>query len=113
MNNYSDLPDNKKLTVIYRVEHGCLGPQGKEHVENFCDFAQQSFTAPWSSFVDWKFIPRNGITQPEIQYEINSRLLSDDKAEKYLAMFDTTAEHLENHVHEKIFSLIEQYMKRE
>jgi len=113
MNNPSDLPDRKKLTVIYRVEHGCLGPQGKDHVDKFCDFAQKSFTGPWSAFIEWRFIPRNGISQPEIQYEINSRLLSNDKAEKYLEMFETSVEHLENHLHEKIVALIEQYMGRE
>ncbi len=27
---------NKKLTVLFRVEPGSLGPDGSEHVEEFC-----------------------------------------------------------------------------
>ena len=32
----------KKLLVMYRIEPGCLGPQGADYVEEFCVFAKQS-----------------------------------------------------------------------
>ena len=31
---------NLQLAVIYRVEPGCLGPEGAAHIEGFCQFAQ-------------------------------------------------------------------------
>ena len=112
MNSRSPVPKDKKLTVVFRVEHGCLGPQGKDHVERFCDYAQQAFASTWSDFVDWEIIPRESIAQPEIQYEINKRRLDRDKAGKYLAMFSETPDALEGYLHDKAVHLIEEYMAR-
>ncbi len=41
MNNSLPLPDEKKLLVTYRVESGCLGPEGECYVSSFCEFAQR------------------------------------------------------------------------
>ncbi|MFT6898769.1 MAG: hypothetical protein ACJA13_003196, partial [Paraglaciecola sp.] len=35
------LPLYKKLTVTFRVEPGCLGPDGISHIEAFCKFAKR------------------------------------------------------------------------
>ena len=39
------LPLYKKLLVMYRIEPGCLGPQGADYVEEFCVFAKQKIKA--------------------------------------------------------------------
>ena len=38
-------PTEKKLTIQIRVEPGCLGPDGKEHIETFCVAAAKIFAA--------------------------------------------------------------------
>ena len=40
----SSLPDEKKLTAIFNLEAGCLGPEGKEHIAQFCVMAQNELT---------------------------------------------------------------------
>ena len=39
MKNILPLSQDKKLTVVVRVESGCLGPNGSKHVEEFCSVA--------------------------------------------------------------------------
>ena len=45
------LPQDKKLTVIFRLEPGCLGPDGEDHVEEFCKFAEKEVAPIDSDFV--------------------------------------------------------------
>ena len=52
------LPEEKKLTVLFRLEPGCLGPKGVEHIDNFCQLAQKEFKSFHSDFVQWTIVPR-------------------------------------------------------
>ncbi len=47
----------KKLTIQIRVEPGCLGPDGKEHIETFCVAAAKIFEAVEPELVSWVLIP--------------------------------------------------------
>ena len=49
---------NMQLTVIYRVEPGCLGPEGATHIEGFCQFAQPLVAAHTPAFMQWQLQPR-------------------------------------------------------
>ena len=33
--------DDKKIRLMYRIEPGCLGTKGAEHIEDFCRFANK------------------------------------------------------------------------
>ena len=37
MKNNLPLPAEKKLMVLFRLEAGCLGPDGKDHIDKFID----------------------------------------------------------------------------
>ena len=52
------MSEEKKLHIIFRVEPGCLGPQGDTHVEKFCEFAQQEFNTIDPELIHWDIIPR-------------------------------------------------------
>ena len=34
---------NKKLTLVIRLESGCLGPKGADLIDDFCSVAQKEF----------------------------------------------------------------------
>lgn len=105
------LPPEKKLTVLYRVEPGCLGPQGKEYIEGFCEFALSAIEHMDGEFIHWILVPRYDKSLPEMQYQINGKKLSHDKAEKYLQLFDKHLEEFEGHLYEKLADLIDEYMR--
>lgn len=112
MHTDTTLSQEKKLTVLCRVEPGCLGPDGKDHIEGFCRFALSAMRLTHSSFVRWIIIPRYDKTQPEVQYLLNDRNLSDAQAAKYLEFVGKNAREFAIELDEKLASLIEQYLEQ-
>jgi len=109
MNIKTQLTHDKKLHVIYRLEPGCLGPKGENHINDFCTFALQKIEAIDENIIIWELQSRNDKTLPEMEYKINNKKLSYDQAEKYLEVFDRKIDEFEELSHEKISNLIEEY----
>ena len=103
--------DDKKLTVLFRVEPGCLGPEGKLHVEKFCDFAQQELANTCANFVIWEIVPRHDKSLSELQYLINNISLSNDQATQYLRMFNMTRDEFGNMLQDKLAQLIDSFLE--
>ncbi|WP_158967538.1 hypothetical protein [Paraglaciecola sp. L3A3] len=106
------LPLYKKLTVTFRVEPGCLGPDGIEHIEGFCKFAKQAVAKLDSDFVRWVIIPRFDKSLAETEYKTNNKILDHHKAEKYLRVFGKELDDFEEHLQDKLSILIDEYLGR-
>ncbi|MCR8922165.1 hypothetical protein NO559_05240 [Dasania sp. GY-MA-18] len=104
------LAEEKKLTVLSRIEPGCLGPEGIKHVAAFCEFAQKQLSSLDSDFVHWQLSPRHDKNQAEMQYQLSNKTLSYQQAERYLALFDQSLDTFESHLHEQLAQLIDQYL---
>lgn len=114
MSEYSlPLPLYKKLTVTFRVEPGCLGPDGVEHIEGFCKFAKKSVAPLHGDFIRWVIVPRYDKTLPETEYKTNNKRLDHDKAAKYLRLFDQDLDDFEEHFQDTLSELIESYHGRQ
>lgn len=112
MNVSLPLPDHQKLTVTYRVEPGCLGPEGKGYVDAFCVFAQSKVVDLDADFICWNIVPRSDKTLPEMQYHIATKQLTHDKADKYLQLFGKSLDEFEDHIMGESVALIEQFFNR-
>lgn len=112
MSNETTLPDSKKLTVTFRVEPGCLGPKGDDLVVGFCEYAGNNFKTIESTFVNWQIIPRFDKSLEEIQYQVNSKTLTQDKVVKYLSMFDSNLDDFEEKIHNTLADQIDLYLNR-
>lgn len=99
----------KKLKVIYRIEPGCLGPQGESHIIGFCDFAQKNFQPAQSELFQFEIVPRRDKSQPEKQYNINDKKLPHDKVTRLLDSLDKNINEFEDELDEHLVSLIELY----
>lgn len=106
------IPQDKKLTVINRVEPGCLGPNGDNLVKDFCVFAQKEFADQELEYIDWQVIPRVDKTLSELQYRVNNKDLTRDQAEKYLSLFDERIEEFESLLGDMLTHLIEDFAGR-
>jgi len=106
----SALPQDKKLTVLFRVESGCLGPTGEEHIEDFCLFAEKELKVVDANYMNWMITPRHDKSEPEIEYKVNNKNLSHDKAAKYLGIFDKNLDDVEERLHDKLSILIDQHL---
>jgi hypothetical protein len=112
MNISLPLPDHQKLTVTYRVESGCLGPDGKNHIAAFCVFAQHEVADLDADFIHWHIIPRDDKTLAEMQYAIAGKQLSHDKADKYLKLFGKSLDEFEDHLLGNAVTLIDKFFGR-
>lgn len=110
MNKIAQLPVNKKLNVIYRVEPGCLGPEGKDHIFEFCRFAQQQLTTSDLNFVVINIIPRNDKALPEMQYSLIGKNMNENQANKYLTVLGKSLCEFEEPLCEKLTHLINEFM---
>lgn len=100
------LEDLKKLTVIYRVEPGCLGPKGAERIEPFCQFAQDQMRNVDANYINWKIIPRFDKSLPEMSYQVLGKSMSHQQAVKYLSHFNKSLDELEGHLSDKLAEMI-------
>ena len=104
------LPQDKKLTVIFRIEPGCLGPEGESHIDEFCGFAQKKVELIDADFVHWVLTPRKDKSLPEMQYQVSDKVLSHDQAGRYLDVFKKSLDEFEEHLHDGVTHLIDQYL---
>jgi hypothetical protein len=112
MYNNLPLPQDKKLTVLFRVEPGCLGPEGINHVDRFCEFVGDKTDFVETNYIHMDIVPRHDKALPEIEFRVGNKLLSHAKAEKYLALFDEVLDDFEMSLYEGIAKSINQYFER-
>lgn len=106
------LPRESKLTVLCRVEPGCLGPDGINYIEGFCHFALKEMALVNPAFISWIITPRYDKTLPEIQYQIHDRNLTYLQVTKYLEIFNQDLNEFQTELDDKLASLIEQYLEQ-
>jgi len=106
------LSNDKKLTIIYRIEPGCLGPQGSEHIQAFCVFAQKEFDALNMNYAQWKIVPRENKALPEVEYQLKGKRMAKDKTERFLQIFDENLSDFEQHMDQTLAQLIDDYLGR-
>jgi hypothetical protein len=107
--NHSPLAQDKKLTILFRVEAGCLGPKGEHIITDFCRYAHSQKEQIESNYIHWLIDQRVDNSQPEIQYQVGNKLLPRDKAKRYLNLFELNIDAIEDELFEKTTSLIETY----
>lgn len=112
MSDLLPLTQDKKLNVIFRVEPGCLGPEGADRIDGFCKHAQIAMEPIDSDFVHWEITPRNDKALAEMQYRITNKNMTHEQAEKYLSLFEKNLDEFEGHLHDKLAMLIDEYLER-
>ncbi|MFT6386758.1 MAG: hypothetical protein ACJAUP_000126 [Cellvibrionaceae bacterium] len=112
MNIALPLTSKKKLSVICRVEPGCLGPTGVDHIEQFCHLAEKGVARVDADFVHWHITPRYNKSLCEMNYSVDGKDLSHDKAEKYLQLFQKDLDEFEGHLQENLANMINLYLNR-
>lgn len=104
------ISDERKIRLMYRVEPGCLGPDGANHIEDFCRFANKHIKSPYYGL--FVFLPRYDKQKDERQYSVNSRNLSQVQAKAYLNHFDINIDNFEEQLDELLAKAIDLYFKR-
>jgi len=112
MNAKTPLSHAQKLTILCRVEPGCLGPTGASLVDGFCVFAQPRLEAMDPEVVNWKLVPRKDKLLPEMHYQMGNKVLTYDQAGKYLSLFGKEIEDYEEDFHGVLANLVNEHLGR-
>lgn len=106
------LPLYKKLLVMYRIEPGCLGPQGVDYVEAFCGFAKQKLKDRHGHCLRWTIKPRYDKSLPELEFQIKNAVLSRENAARYMDSFNIEIDVFEEELDEALADLVDAYFER-
>ena len=104
-------PTEKKLTIQIRVEPGCLGPDGKAHIETFCAAAARIFAAVEPELVNWTLLPRYDKQLPEQEFFIDGRKLSEEQASLFLRRLGRELGEVQDKLDSVLAQLVERYFK--
>ncbi|WP_372871790.1 hypothetical protein [Shewanella sp.] len=100
------------LLILHRLEPGCLGPDGLQHVEQFCMLAEKSIQGLAPEVCHWKLVPRIDKALPEMSYFLGNKQLTKEQTDRYLEMFSLEIDEFEEKFHAKLTQLINQYLAR-
>ncbi len=106
------MTNNTLIEATYRLEPGCLGPDGAQYITEFCQFAQPLVSAHAPAFMQWVLTPRFDKTLPELQFSLAGRVLSDSQAERLCSSYQTDADTLVEELNHHLMLLIDQYFGR-
>lgn len=112
MKDCSSFTPDKKLKVTYRIEPGCLGPDGNIHIRKFCVYAEQAVANLDASFIHWHIAPRFSKQVAELRYTIGGKQLSRDKADQYLQVIGKNLNEFETYLQERLAELVDEYFAR-
>lgn len=104
-------PTTTRLTIQIRIEPGCLGPDGKLHIDTFCTAASRVFAAIEPGRISWVLLPRHDKQLPEQEFLIEGRKLSEAQAGLLLQRMGASLAPLLEQSDAVLSQLIERYLK--
>jgi len=100
-----------KLIIECRIEGGCLGPSGADHVDAFCEFATLALADLNTDKMTCYVTPRENSSQQEFQYKLIGKKLSHQQANRYLVALGIEITEFEHRIEDRLLELIEQFMQ--
>ena len=104
-------PHPARLTLLMRIEPGCLGPDGKLHIATFCAAATRLFAASAPQGLCWQLIPRHDKRLPELSFLLQDQTLTAPQAERYLQRLGLALAPLREQADERLPELVDRYLK--
>jgi len=106
------LPLYKKLILLYRIEPGCLGPDGVNFVEDFCVFARKKLKDKHKHFLRWTIKPRYDKALPELEFQIKNTPVSHQQAAQFMSAFNVDIGDFEEQLEEELAELVDVFFDR-
>ena len=104
-----EIPESQKLHMLFRVEPGCMGPAGIDHINEFVDYANENIKRLNKPYVVWQIEARTNKKLPEIEYRVANKLLKEPQVEKYLSLFGSSVDTFEDEVNEHIALMVDEF----
>lgn len=112
MSSPTTLPNEKKMSVIFRMEPGSLGPDGLQYIDEFCTFAQAQLQACAAYYLNFFIEARIDKSLPEMSFILGNKSLNQHQVEKYLSLFEEDYAHFEDQLETNLESIVDQFFGR-
>ncbi|MEQ3515667.1 hypothetical protein ABMY35_20305 [Pseudoalteromonas sp. BZB3] len=99
-----------RIQLLYRVEPGCLGPDGIDYIEEFCQFAVKKIPPP--NYAILSFVPRYDKLLDEKEYSLLNRKLTQGQVDSYFQKIEKPLEEFESQVDELIAFAVDAFFDR-
>lgn len=106
------LPEDRKLTITYRVEPGTLGPDGASHIEAFCQFLTERLQGFYPEVIQLKVVPRYDKQRPEKQFSIANKQISLTQATVYLDTLALDIDQIDDELDEQTSQLVDDFFQQ-
>lgn len=97
------------MTLLFRIEPGCLGPDGRQHIETFCKLAEQVYLRHPLTGVQFEFVPRYDKQLPEREFLLGERTLNREQAVRLMEHYGHELPHIEAQLDDTLSRLITHY----
>ena len=102
-------PPLAAMTLLFRIEPGCLGPDGRQHIETFCKLAEQVYLRHPLNGVQFEFVPRYDKQLPEREFLLGERTLNRNQAIRLLEHYGLELARIETQLDDTLSRLISHY----
>jgi hypothetical protein len=96
------------LELRFRLEPGCLGPDGKHYIEAFCQLINRLHFSV--SGIQLSVFPRYDKSLSESEFLLEGKLISSSQAQKLLSLTQHSITDIEDSIDDFITTKIEQFM---
>lgn len=98
--------------IFYYIEAGCLGANGAQVVDGFCDFLEKKLNSTHAKLCYWSIQPLSDINLPHFKYVLEDKKLSLEQATRYLEKHQFTLKQFEDDIDDLVIDFIEEYLGR-
>lgn len=104
--------DQNKIQITYRIEAGCLGANGKDKVVGFCQYLTQQLNQCYGEFSQWQSAPHTDRKLAHIEYGIQNKSLNSEQVKTYFSLLKQDKDTFEEELEDQVVQFIEDYLGR-
>jgi hypothetical protein len=101
-----------QINALFRLEPGCLGPNGIDLAYAFCDQIKHDLQSQINNnqVINWRIEPRFDKTLPETEYSFNERPINPSQAKQLAEKLGINLDDIEMNLHDMLAEWIDDFL---
>jgi hypothetical protein len=101
-----------QINALFRLEPGCLGPNGIDLAHAFCDQIKSDLQTHINDnqIINWRIEPRFDKSLPETEYSLNERSINAEQAKLLVEKLGSDLDDIEMKLHDLLAEWIDEFL---
>jgi hypothetical protein len=101
-----------QINALFRLEPGCLGPNGVDLAYAFCDQIEDDLKKHinCNQVINWRIEPRFDKSLPETEYTLNQRTINASQAKQLVEKLGSDLDDIEMTLHDLLAEWIDEFL---